>query len=175
MQQISDDTFTEEMHRHLKAQKMCKRERERRIKTYLTQTMIDRDMILDVEQMQAAIAQKKDPVPTEFKEQCDFVEWFKKTYPGVVIMSIRNGGYRTPKERTDQIREGLRPGSADLFIPAWLCWVEMKRVKGGVQSDVQKEFERYVQSIGHTYLLCNGFEVAKEKILRFVGDFSKVY
>ena len=165
---ISDAVFTEEMHRHLKAQNIPKKDRDRRIKEYLKDN-IDRDMFLDNEQCNAALAKKKTPIPSEFNEQCQFVAWFKKTYPGVVIMSIRNGGYRTPKERTEHLLEGLHPGAADLFIPAWLCWIEMKRVKGGVQSDNQKEFEAYIESIGQTYLLCEGFEIAKKKIVNFVN------
>jgi hypothetical protein len=167
MQQISDAVFTEEMHKHLKAQNIAKKDRKFAINAYLEQPC-NRDAILDQEQYKAAISKKKEPIPTEFKEQCDFIAWFKKTYTGVVIMSIRNGGYRSPRERTEQLLEGLHPGAADLFIPEWLCWVEMKRVKGGVQSDKQKEFEWYVQSIGQTYLMCEGFEVAKTKILRFI-------
>jgi len=148
---ISDEVFSEEMHRHLKAQNICKKDRDRRINAYLNEP-IDRDIFLDNERHNAAIAKKKDPVPSEFAEQCALVAWFKQTYPGVVIMSIRNGGTRTPKERTEQLIEGLHPGAADLFIPAWLCWVEMKRVKGGIQSDKQKEFENYVQ--GMDKLIC---------------------
>ncbi len=168
MSAISDEIFTEEMHRHLKAQNICKKERETIIKLHIKNELLNRDIVLDAEQYKAGLANKKEPIPTEFSEQCAFVSWFKKTYPGVVIMSIRNGGYRTRKERTDQIREGLHPGAADLFIPEWLCWVEMKISTGGNHSDVQKEFEAYINRIGQTYLLCEGFEVAKNKILRFV-------
>jgi hypothetical protein len=168
MSAISDEIFTEEMHRHLKAQNICKKERETIIKLHIKNELLNRDIVLDAEQYKAGLANKKEPIPTEFKEQCDFVAWFKITYPGVVIMSIRNGGHRTPRERTEQLLEGLHPGAADLFIPEWLLWIEMKRVKGGVQSEEQKAFERYVNGIWQTYLLCEGFEAAKNKILRFV-------
>ena len=164
---ISDEVFTEEMHRHLKAQNICKKDRVHIINCCLIAD-IDRDTVLDNDQYKAALVNKKAPIPSEFSEQCDFVEWFKKEYPGIVIMSIRNGGTRTLKERTEQLREGLHPGAADLFIPAWLCWVEMKRVKGGDQSEKQKIFESYVESLGQTYLLCEGFEQAKEKIACFL-------
>jgi len=106
--------------------------------------------------------------PTEFKEQCDFVAWFRDAYPGVVIMSIRNGGSRSPKESRDQMLEGLYPGAADLFIPAWLCWIEFKRVKGSVLSDHQKAFKAYVESIGQTYLLAYGFEDGKHVLNTFI-------
>ncbi|MFA6060813.1 MAG: hypothetical protein WC756_21630 [Taibaiella sp.] len=165
---ISDAVFTEEMHRHLKAQNFAKKDRIKAINLYLSQD-IDRDNALDIEQDKASLFNKQAFIPSEFKEQCDFVEWFKKTYPGIVIMSIRNGGSRSPRERTEQMLEGLHTGAADLFIPAWLCWVEMKRVKGGVQSEKQLEFEAYIESIGQTYLLCEGFEVAKKKIVNFVN------
>lgn len=165
---VSDEVFTEEMHRHLKAQNICKKDRDKHIYKCLNDGLLDRDAILDTEARQAAMHNKKEPIPTEFKEQCDFVAWFKKTYPGVVIMSIRNHGYRKNKEKTDQMLEGLHPGAADLFIPAFMLWIEMKRSDGGSgQSDVQKKFESYVKEYGYEYLLCSGAEEAKNKMIAF--------
>ena len=106
--------------------------------------------------------------PTEFKEQCDFVAWFRNEYPGIVLMSIRNGGSRSPKESRDQMLEGLYPGAADLFIPAWLCWIEVKRVRGSVWSEQQQAFKAYVESIGQTYLLAYGFEDGRSKLISFL-------
>lgn len=167
MNSISDEVFINEMHRHLNAINMNKKDRIAYINNLLSQD-INRDETLDRYQKNAANKWTKPPIHSEFKEQCDLVAWFKQTYPGVVIMSVRNGGYRLPKEKAEQLREGLHQGASDLFIPAWLCWIEMKRVKGGVQSDKQKEFEAYVQGIGHTYLLCEGFDLARAQIKAFI-------
>ena len=66
------------------------------------------------------------------------------TYPGIVIMSIRNGGSRSPAERVEQIMEGLHPGATDIYIPEWHCWIEFKKIKGGVLSEKQEIFRDYV-------------------------------
>jgi hypothetical protein len=89
-------------------------------------------------------------------------------------MWIRNGGSRTPRERADQIREGLHPGAADLYIPAWHLWIEFKKVKGGVVSKEQEAFAEYVRNTcGDYYFLAEGFEQGKLKILAFVENILK--
>jgi hypothetical protein len=99
------------------------------------------------------------------------VHWFKKTYPGVVIMSIRNGGYRTPRERADQIREGLHPGVADLYIPAKKIWIEFKKTKGGILSEEQKIFRAYVCDVCcDNWMLAEGFEDGKVKIMELIRN-----
>ncbi|MFA5166774.1 MAG: hypothetical protein WC449_05815 [Candidatus Paceibacterota bacterium] len=168
---ISDKTLKQELDSILKRRKIKKAERDIHIDAALTTSYISRDEILDIqegitreyEQEQSALKH----IPSEFKEQCDFVMWFKSAYPGVMIMSIRNHGSRTPRERQEQIMEGLQPGAADLFIPAWAMWIEMKRVKGGVQSYEQKAFERYVTEQDYEYFVCNGFSEAKNICLDY--------
>ena len=65
---------------------------------------------------------------------------------------------------------GLLPGAADLFIPDWLCWVEMKRAKKSLTewSKKQQAFAERRREAGQTYLLCYGFEDAKRKITEFL-------
>ena len=165
---ITDEVFTKELEQHLKAQGLKKADRVKIINNYLVSPKSSRDLILDKEGWSASLSKaekvKKELIPTEFSEQCDVVAWFKRQYPNVVIMSIRNGGYRKPSERQAQLLEGLHVGAGDLFIPEYLLWVEMKRVKGSVWSAEQKEFKKYVESIGQTYVLCYGADDAKNKI-----------
>jgi hypothetical protein len=61
--------------------------------------------------------------------------------------------------------EGVQAGIPDLFVPAWLLWVEMKRETGGVVSPVQRDWIAYLQGIGHTVIIGRGFEDAKRQIL----------
>ena len=61
--------------------------------------------------------------------------------------------------------EGVVPGIPDLFVPAWLLWVEMKRESGGVVSPVQEDWIAYLEGIGHTVIIGRGFEDAKRQIL----------
>lgn len=172
---ISDEVFKEQLDSALKRQGLKKADRDKYIASSMEYTEIeDRDKILDHEESQARKneLQKKQSkkIKSEFEEQCEFVQWFKKTYPGVVIMSIRNHGSRTPRERVDQIREGLHPGAADIYIPKWHLWIEFKKSKGGILSEQQEKFMDYVvRECGDSWILAEGFEKAKEDVLSFLG------
>ena len=101
---------------------------------------------------------------SEHYEQREFVSWFRKTYPGVRIFAIPNGGFRSRLTGARLKAEGASPGVPDLFIPAWLVWIEMKREKGGRLDDKQKDWRDYLLSIGHTFILANGKQQAVEAI-----------
>jgi len=131
---ISDKAFKDALEVALKAQGLNKKERQETTNIYIEKYPIEhRNDILDDEEQKAreyqATKKASKKIRSEFEEQCEFVHWFKKTYPGVVIMSIRNGGSRTPRERSDQMREGLHPGAADLYIPAWHLWMSLRRLR----------------------------------------------
>lgn len=102
-------------------------------------------------------------MPREEEEQINFVAWFRQNYPDDVIFMIRNDGGRSPREKNQQLLLGLHAGASDLEIPRWNIYLEMKRQKGGRQSEEQKEFERYIKSIGKHYILANGCKEAIEK------------
>jgi hypothetical protein len=106
-----------------------------------------------------------EKIPSESQEQMLFVQWFKRTYPTVKIMSIPNGGHRHIAVAAKMKAEGQAAGAPDIFIPAWLCWIEFKRIKGGVVSPVQKDWIEYLESIGHRVIIGRGFEDAKRQIL----------
>lgn len=106
-------------------------------------------------------------VPSEHVEQREFVMWFRQTFPGVRIYAIPNGGKRGQREAMRLKVEGVSPGVPDLHIPAWLCWVEMKRQKGGVLSPDQKDWRDYLQSIGQHWILAKGRDDAVRQVLDF--------
>ncbi len=167
---ITDEVFAAELDRHLKKQNITKKERQKTINTYLKYSPKSRDRILDEEESKARAKQLKASVPIEKSEQIAFVAWFKAEYPGVLIMMIRNDGYRTFPERPEQLMMGLLPGSSDLYIPKMHCWIEMKRVKGSAWSAEQQKFADYVRTCGDRYLLCYGFEDAKQQILELCHE-----
>jgi hypothetical protein len=103
---------------------------------------------------------------TEHEEQRELVSWFRQTYDGVKIYAIPNGGYRGKAAAGRLKAEGVLSGVSDLHVPAWNLWIEMKREKGGRLSQEQKDWREYVESIGHTFILGNGFEDAKNKIIQ---------
>lgn len=105
-----------------------------------------------------------EKIPSEHYEQALFVQWFRRSYSGVLIHSIPNGGARSPSTAIALKVEGTVKGIPDLFIPAWHVWVEMKRIKGGALNKDQKEMIIYLQSVGYQVIVGKGFLHAKEQI-----------
>ncbi len=112
----------------------------------------------------------KDTVPTEHVEQRNFVQWFRQTYKPVRIFAIPNGGKRSKKVAMELKAEGVSKGVPDLFIPEWLLWIEMKRIKGGSVSDDQKDWHQYLRNSGYSVMVCKGFDAAKAAIQEFHSD-----
>ena len=101
---------------------------------------------------------------SEHLQQVRLVSWFRKTYPGVRVFAIANGGHRGASQGASLKAEGVSPGVPDLFVPAWSLWIEMKRESGGVVSPVQRDWIEYLKSIGHRVIVGRGFEDAKRQI-----------
>ena len=108
------------------------------------------------------------PIPTEDAEQMEFVQWFRRTYPGVRIFAIPNGGQRHPAVAAKMKATGVSKGIPDLFIPEWKLWVEMKRVKGSTVSPEQKDWMQYLSEKDYSTMVCFGAEAAKKQVLFFV-------
>lgn len=106
----------------------------------------------------------KEKIPSEHYEQRMFVSWFRKTYPGVRIFAIANGGARDKITAAKLVAEGVSKGIPDLFVPAWALWIEMKRQKGGHVSLEQKDWHSYLIEIGHKVLIAKGFDDAVKKL-----------
>ncbi|UOF76708.1 putative vrR-nuclease [Caudoviricetes sp.] len=116
---------------------------------------------------------KKNPeIPYEDFEQAKFVEWFRQTFPAEKIVMIRNDGSRTAIEKNKQITMGMEAGASDLVIPKWSLWIEMKRTKKWSQSEDQKEFEKYITSIGQMYILGIGWEDTRDKVMQVISQRS---
>lgn len=171
METISDDVLRSKLDAALKAQGHKKAVRNAYITEVLSVEGVDRDAIIELNENVARDAQYKQKddarIPLEKEEQKAFVAWYRQTFPGSIIMMIRNDGYRTPSERTEQLLMGLHPGAADLFIPELRLWIEMKRVKGGKLSNEQLEFKADVGSYGYRYAMAEGCDMAKEIVLSY--------
>lgn len=61
--------------------------------------------------------------------------------------------------------EGVQAGVPDLFVPAWLLWIEMKREKGGTLSPAQNDWISYLDDCGYQCIVGQGFEDARRQIL----------
>ena len=108
-----------------------------------------------------------DKVPSEDHEQMMLVQWFRRTYPDVRIFSVPNGGHRHPAVAATMKVTGVASGVPDLFVPAWRLWVEMKRTKGGSLSPEQKDWIKYLESVGFCCIVGKGAEDAKRQISAF--------
>lgn len=109
---------------------------------------------------------------TEHDEQKAFVKWFRLQYPAVRIFAIPNGGDRHLKVAVKLKAEGVTSGVPDLFVPEWLLWVEMKRVKKGVLSANQKDWRDYLTGLNHNYIVGHGCYDAIAKVQEFLRTTS---
>ena len=109
-------------------------------------------------------------IPTEHEEQRETVSWFRKTYPGIRILAIPNGGARSPATAGRLKAEGVSAGVPDLFVPEWQLWVEMKRTKGGTVSKEQKDWINYLCNVNYCVIVCYGYEDAKKQIAEFFNQ-----
>ena len=112
----------------------------------------------------------KSAIPSEHIEQSMLVQWFRRSYPNVLIFAIPNGGARSKATAGRLKVEGVVAGVPDLFVPEWRLWIEMKRIKGGVVSKEQFGMIDYLQSVGYCAIVCKGAEDAKAQILEFLDE-----
>jgi rhodanese-related sulfurtransferase len=110
-----------------------------------------------------------DTVLSEHLEQREFVSWFRKTYSGVRIFAIPNGGYRSLAAASRLKAEGVSAGVPDLFIPAWRVWIEMKRADGGALSEKQKDWRGYLKFCGYIVIVAHGKKAAQDEIIALHG------
>lgn len=117
-------------------------------------------------------------VPTEALEQIMLFKWAVdnlSTYPQLSAMfAIPNGGSRHPAEAVNLKRQGVKKGVPDIFLaypvpPYNGMFIELKRLKGGVVSEDQKVWMELLHSFGYHVVVCKGFEVARDEIIRYFG------
>ena len=167
---ITDDQFRIELNETLMRRKMLKKERSAYIDEAL-QNIKDRDAYLDAEQQETAdyLRDKEieNHIQSEHYEQVEIVNWFRHTYPDVLIYAVPNGGNRSASEANAMVLEGVVSGIPDLHVPEWDLFIEMKRTKGGIVSNEQHTIINYLTLCGKTCFVGRGFEDAKEQIEQF--------
>lgn len=180
---ISKEVFESAMHNALKARKICKTDRDKLISAKWGQCpwlLSNADDIIEREEQLTRdfIKQSRVVVSTESAEQIALIKWFRGTcfghaVPQGIIYANANGGHRDIRTAVTLKAEGVLAGVSDCTI-LWrdgrTTWLEMKRIKGGVQSDAQKWFEQFVTARGDNYILALGFEDAKRQILEFLEN-----
>lgn len=104
----------------------------------------------------------------EHGEQVTLVNWFRASFPTVVIFAIPNGGHRAKSVGKALRDEGVMAGVPDLYIPAWRTWIEMKRENGGRLSAEQVWMLDYLASIGDRCIVAHGWRDAVKQIMEVV-------
>jgi len=96
-------------------------------------------------------------LPSEDEEQMDFIMWFRKNWPGVLIHSVPNEGKRSKGGGNKLKAMGMEPGMPDTHIPAWNLWVELKTQDGGDKgSKEQLAVHEKLRAIGDDVFICWG-------------------
>jgi len=112
----------------------------------------------------------KDSIPTEYEEQKALVEYLE--FKGLKFSSIPNSTWTSSwGQKTKNKQSGLRPGMPDMIIilpQRGLLFIEMKRVKGGVVSEVQREWIQELTKLdGVEAVVCRGADEAIQLIETF--------
>lgn len=104
-------------------------------------------------------------VPTEDEEQAVVVQYLE--LKGHKFSHIPNSTFtKSWSVKNRNKRLGVRPGLPDLFciIHYTAIWIEMKRTKGGVLSQAQKDWIQTLEDAGQTVWVCKGADAAIKKI-----------
>jgi len=113
--------------------------------------------------------QKSRVCPTEHAEQVAVIQWCDAHPIAKHIFAIPNGSHKSPAMAAKFKREGLRSGVPDLFLPVPSCglyglFIEMKRQKGSVTSQAQRDWAATLLRNGYAVAICNGAESAIQQI-----------
>ena len=123
---------------------------------------------------------KPNLTPLEDDEQADFVGYLARQ--GLKHSAIPNNTYTTSyNQKRKNKRLGLNPGFSDLVVlvspeqskdgEGYMLCIEMKRQRGGVQSDAQKGWERDINGLqcnNVQYYLAKGSEEAKNIVRHYL-------
>lgn len=97
-----------------------------------------------------------------------------KGYPFNQLFAIPNGGKRGKATAGRLKASGVKAGVPDLFWPVARnghhgLFIEMKRLKGGRESDAQVHMGDALAKEGYAVKLCRGFDEAKAALEEYFG------
>ena len=114
---------------------------------------------------------------SEFEEQALLIDWTnlnKQRYPDLdLIFAIPNAAKRTKTTRNKMLREGLKSGVPDLFLPVPKkphhgLWIEMKFGKNKTTANQDRWINR-LQAKGYKVLICYSGQEAISEIEKYLG------
>lgn len=110
----------------------------------------------------------------EFDAQVLFFDWFKQSYPDVLMFMSLNGMKMNIGQAMKAKRSGMMKGVPDLEVPGWRLFIEMKKENGGVNKPHQKKIQQYLIANGYTVMVCRGYEDAVNDIEEFVKRYPEI-
>lgn len=125
--------------------------------------------------LKAAKNIEKKILPTEQKEQEIVVHWLKVQHPRVLFCASAGGMHTWKGTGKKMQRAGYIKGFPDLFIYEPVgqyngLAIELKRQKGGVVSDEQKDWIDALISRGYSAYICHGAAEAITKISQYLDN-----
>jgi len=123
-------------------------------------------------------ASLKLPVPVEEQEQIWLFDWAKLSYGNYPklrkMYHITNEGKRSAIGGHRLVLQGLKKGFPDICLPVARngfhgLYIEMKRSKGGVLSQDQKDWLQDLSDEGYAVETCAGWHKAAEALMLYLG------
>jgi VRR-NUC domain len=130
----------------------------------------------------------KNTTPLESEEQSLLFAWakaneyrvpaltmlFASANGGSRVLTDVSGGKKIPLEAMALRRQGVKPGTPDIFLDfpsngKHGLRIELKRQKGGVVSKEQKAWLEKYNANGYTAIVCYGFDQARDAICAYLG------
>jgi VRR-NUC domain len=130
----------------------------------------------------------KNTIPLESEEQSLLFAWaksneyrapaltmlFASANGGSRVLTDVGGGKKIPLEAMALRRQGVKPGTPDIFLDfpsngKHGLRIELKRRKGGVVSEEQKAWLEKYNANGYTALVCYGFDEARDAICTYLN------
>lgn len=117
--------------------------------------------------------------PTEGVEQASLFNWAamrQGKYPELELMfHIPNEGKRNKSTGGRMVKEGLKAGVPDIFLPVPRgenhgLFIEMKRRKYGKLTAQQAEWIEKLSGAGYACAVCNGWQAAAETIESYLDN-----
>lgn len=106
---------------------------------------------------------------TEKDEQISLFRWAEYRTDLQLMFHIPNEGRRCVQHTQSLLRQGMKPGVPDIFLPIPKgryhgLFIEMKRRTGGRQTPEQRAWQEALLENGYCAVVCKGFEVARDAI-----------
>ena len=115
----------------------------------------------------------KKEIPSEHEEQRAFISWWRKSFDGVWIYAVPNGGGRGIREAGRLKAEGVSAGVPDLVAPALALYIEFKKQKGGSVSKEQKQWHAHLRECGYAVIVPKGASEAVDMVKKFISSGDK--